>query len=99
MATRKTEQDIKSVEKISKALGDRHRLNILQHITKRGGCAACSEIHDIVDLAQPSISHHMKVLSEAGLVNAQKKGRHFTYTLNTNALENYLLFLQNMKNP
>lgn len=99
MATKKVEQDMKSVEKISKALGDRHRLNILQHITKKGGCAACSEIHDLIDLAQPSISHHMKILSEAGLVDAEKEGRHFKYTLNASALENYLRFLQKLKNP
>jgi ArsR family transcriptional regulator, arsenate/arsenite/antimonite-responsive transcriptional repressor len=64
-------QDMKSVEKISKALGDPHRLNILQHITKKGGCAQCAEIHEIIDLAQPSISHHMKILIEAGLIEAE----------------------------
>jgi ArsR family transcriptional regulator len=91
--------DIKSVEKISKALGDRHRLNILQHITKKGGCAQCSEIHEIIDLAQPSISHHVKILSEAGLIEPEKEGRHFKYTLNVSVLENYLKFLQKLKNP
>lgn len=91
--------DIKSAEKISKALGDRHRLNILQHITKKGGCAQCSEIHEIIDLAQPSISHHVKILSEAGLIEPEKEGRQFKYTLNVNVLENYLRFLQKLKNP
>lgn len=99
MITKKAEQDMKAVEKISKALGDRNRLCILQHITRKGGCAACSEIHDIIDLAQPSISHHMKILSEAGLIDAEKEGRHFKYTLNTNTLETYLRFLQKLKNP
>ncbi len=61
MATTTKAQDMKSVEKISKALGDKNRLNILQHITKNGGCAQCSEIHDIINLAQPSISHHVKI--------------------------------------
>ena len=92
-------QDLKSIEKISKALGDRHRLNILQHITKKGGCAQCAEIHEIIDLAQPSISHHVKILTEAGLIDAEKEGRHFKYTLNINALEGYLKFLQKLKNP
>jgi ArsR family transcriptional regulator, arsenate/arsenite/antimonite-responsive transcriptional repressor len=91
-------QDIKSVEKISKALGDPHRLNILQHITKKGGCAQCAEIHDIIDLAQPSISHHMKILIEAGLIEAEKEGRHFKYTLNVSVLDGYLKFLQKLKN-
>ena len=90
--------DTKSIEKISKALGDRHRLSILQHITRKGGCAQCAEIHDIVDLAQPSISHHMKILSEAGLIEAEKEGRHFKYTLNTSVLDQYMKFLQKLKN-
>ncbi len=38
MAMTTKAQDMKSVEKISKALGDRNRLNIQQHITKNGGC-------------------------------------------------------------
>ena len=90
--------DIKSIEKISKALGDRHRLNILQHITKKGGSAQCAEIHEIIDLAQPSISHHVKILTEAGLIEAEKEGRHFKYTLNVSVLENYMKFLQKLKN-
>ena len=91
--------DIKSIEKISKALGDLHRLNILQHITKQGGCAACSEINEIIDLAQPSISHHMKILIESGLVLAEKEGRSFKYTLNAGVLGGYLKFLQKFNNP
>ena len=92
-------KDMKSIEKISKALGDRHRLDILQHITKKGGCAQCAEIHEIIDLAQPSISHHVKILSEAGLIEAEKEGRHFKYTLNVSVLDNYMKFLQKLKNP
>lgn len=90
---------MKTVEKISKALGDPHRLNILQYITKKGGCAPCSELHEIIDLTQPSISHHMKILTEAGLIEAAKEGRHFRYTLNSSVLDGYLKFLQKLKNP
>ena len=99
MAAKKITTDIKTVEKISKALGDPHRLSILQHITKKGGWAQCAEIHEIIDLAQPSISHHMKILTEAGLIDAQKEGRQFKYTLNVSVLDSYLKFLQNLKNP
>jgi ArsR family transcriptional regulator, arsenate/arsenite/antimonite-responsive transcriptional repressor len=91
--------DLKSIEKISKALGDRHRLNILLHITRKGGWTPCSEIIDVVDLAQPSVSHHMKILSEAGLIEAEKEGRSFKYSLNVSVLEGYLKFLQKLKNP
>lgn len=91
-------QDLKQVEKVSKALGDKHRLNILLHLTKKGGCAACSEIIDIIDLAQPSISHHVKILTEAGLIEAEKEGRNLKYTLNNKVLDDYMSFLERLKN-
>ena len=90
--------DIKTIEKISKALSDKHRLNILQHITKKGGCAACAEISDIIDLTQPSISHHVKILTEAGLIEPEKEGRNFKYTLNVRVLDQYVKFLEKLKN-
>jgi ArsR family transcriptional regulator len=90
--------DLKSVAKVAKALGDTNRLNILLHITKKGGCAPCSEIHDIIDLTQPSVSHHVKILIEAGLIEPEKEGRNFNYTLNVNALENFMNFLERLKN-
>src|SRR3954467_9968127 len=91
-------QDVKSIEKISKALGDKNRLSILLHITKKGGCAPCSEIHDIIDLTQPSVSHHVKILVEAGLIEPEKEGRNFKYTLNSDSLENIIKFLERLRN-
>jgi ArsR family transcriptional regulator, arsenate/arsenite/antimonite-responsive transcriptional repressor len=90
--------DLKAIEKISKALGDRHRLNILNHITRKGGCAQCSDIHEIIDLSQPSVSHHIKILTEAGLIEAEKNGRNFSYTLNTKVLDQYRKFLKDLQN-
>ncbi len=93
-----TKPDLKSIAKISKALGDKNRLIMLLHITKKGGSAQCSEIHDIIDLTQPSVSHHVKILVEAGLIEAEKEGRNFKYTLNVNVLDTFLKFLENLKN-
>jgi ArsR family transcriptional regulator len=90
--------ELKSIEKMAKALGDKNRLNILLHITKKGGCAPCSEMQDVVDLTQPSISHHVKILVEAGLIEAEKEGRNLKYTLNISALDNFLWFLDKLKN-
>jgi DNA-binding transcriptional ArsR family regulator len=47
MATIKS-LDIKTVEKVAKALGDKNRLMILLHITKQGGCAPCADMSDVV---------------------------------------------------
>jgi ArsR family transcriptional regulator len=90
--------DIKTIEKVAKALGDRNRLSILLHITKQGGCAPCADMQDVVDLTQPSISHHIKILINAGLIEPEKEGRHFKYTLNTNVLEVFSSFLEKLKN-
>ena len=80
---------LKQIEKISKALGDANRLKILQHISKMGGCGQCSEIQDVIDLTQPSISHHVKILLEAGLIEAEKAGRNIKYTLNEQIIKDY----------
>jgi ArsR family transcriptional regulator len=90
--------DIKTIEKVAKALGDKNRLTILLHITKQGGCAPCADMHDVVDLTQPSISHHIKILINAGLIEPEKEGRNFKYTLNTSVLETFSMFLEKLKN-
>lgn len=90
--------NLKPIEKIAKALGDKNRLNILLHITKKGGCAPCAEIHDVIDLTQPSVSHHVKILVEAGLIEAEKEGRNYKYTLNEDILNDLIKFLEKLKN-
>ena len=80
---------LKQVEKISKALGDANRLKILQHISKKGGSGQCSEIQDVLDLTQPCISHHIKILIEAELIDSEKEGRNHKYNLNDGLIKEY----------
>ena len=87
----------KQIEKISKALGDAHRLKILQHISKNGGTGQCSEIQEESDLAQPSVSHHIKVLIEAGLLEPEKEGRNHKYILNEKLLKEFTSALNQLK--
>ena len=88
--------DLKHVEKISKALGDINRLRILEDMCDKGGAMQCSDIVKILDLAQPSISHHIKTLIEAGLIEPEKNGRNYTYILNKLLLENFLKKLKSI---
>lgn len=81
---------LKKLEKISKALGDVNRLKILQLIASHGGVGQCSAIQECVDLAQPSVSHHIKILIEAGLIEALKEGRHYKYMLKQDVIKEYL---------
>lgn len=48
--------------------------------TGRGICAC--DIEDHVGLAQATVSHHMRLLAEAGLVNVERRGRNNFYSLN-----------------
>jgi ArsR family transcriptional regulator, arsenate/arsenite/antimonite-responsive transcriptional repressor len=88
--------DLKQVEKISKALGDSSRLKILHHISNKGGCGQCADIQNVLELAQPSISHHVKILIEAGLIEPAKEGRNHKYTLNEKLISAYLSDLQKL---
>lgn len=82
--------NFKKLEKISKALGDVNRLKILNHIAKNGGTGRCSAIQDCIDLAQPSVSHHIKILIEAELIEAEKEGRNHTYIFNIHTFTEYI---------
>ncbi|MEO5892637.1 MAG: metalloregulator ArsR/SmtB family transcription factor [Ferruginibacter sp.] len=78
--------ELKQLEKIAKALGDINRLRILADMSAGGGSIQCAQIMNVTELAQPSVSHHIKTLIEAGLVAPEKEGRSYTYLLNKNLL-------------
>jgi ArsR family transcriptional regulator, arsenate/arsenite/antimonite-responsive transcriptional repressor len=60
---------------VFKALSDPVRLRLLSVIaTHRDGTASVGELTDQFDVSQPTISHHLKVLREAGLVTAERRG-------------------------
>lgn len=82
--------NLKKLEKISKALGDVNRLRILHHVATNGGIGHCAAIQGCLDLAQPSVSHHIKILTEAGLIEPEKEGRHYKYILDQELLNKYL---------
>ena len=87
----------KQAEKISKALSDPNRLLILKEIKKQKNCLYCVDLGDIVDLAQPSIAHHLKLLTDSELIIPQKEGRNVKYTLNSQMLDEYIVFLETLK--
>ena len=87
----------KQAEKISKALSDPNRLLILKEIKKQKNCLYCVDLGDIVDLAQPSIAHHLKLLTDSDIIIHQKEGRNVKYTLNSEVLDEYITFLETLK--
>ena len=70
-----------------KALADPVRLRLMSLIaTHPGGEACVCDLNDAFDLTQPTISHHLKVLHEAGLLDREKRGVWVYYRARTQAL-------------
>jgi len=78
-----------------KALNDPTRREILQLLKERDLNAG--EISENFDISKPSISHHLDVLKQAGLVTAEKKGQFVEYSLNTTILEELINWILNLK--
>jgi DNA-binding transcriptional ArsR family regulator len=55
-------------------------------------------MQEVVSLAQPSVSHHVKVLADAGLVHADKTGRNVNLSLNREGVQALIDFLNGLNN-
>lgn len=86
----------KEAERIAKALGDPHRLRILNEM-KQSGELQCACVSNIIQLSQPSISHHLKQLVDAGLIIPEKEGRNIKYRLDRHILDDYITYLSALK--
>jgi len=84
-------------EKISRSLSDVSRISILQKFKTKKGCVYCSEINEMLELTQPAVSHHLKQLVDADLLISEKEGRIIKYSLNPKALNDYIDFLNALK--
>ena len=75
------------VAPLLKALADPVRLRLMSLIASHPGGEACvCDLNDAFDLSQPTISHHLKVLHEAGLLDRDKRGVWVYYRARTEAL-------------
>ena len=74
-----------------KALNDSTRRQILDLL--RGGDLNAGDIAERFEMSKPSISHHLDLLRQAGLVESVKQGQFITYSLNTTVLDDLLAWL------
>jgi ArsR family transcriptional regulator, arsenate/arsenite/antimonite-responsive transcriptional repressor len=75
------------VSTLLKALADPVRLRLMSIVMSQTNGEACvCDLGDAFDLSQPTISHHLKVLHEAGLLDRDKRGVWVYYTARTDAL-------------
>lgn len=67
---------------VLKALGHPARVRLVAAIRAANGGEACvCDLQPVVDLAQPTVSHHLKVLVDAGLLTREKRGQWAWYAL------------------
>src|SRR5712691_6837009 len=82
-----TMEQAEQVAPLLKALADPVRLRLLSLVASRQGGEACiCDLNEAFELSQPTISHHMKVLHEAGLVDRDKRGVWVYYRIRPQAL-------------
>ncbi len=76
---------------IFKALSDKNRLLILDMLSC-GELCAC-DIMEGLNLTQPTISHHMKILQKSDLINSRKEGKWMRYSLNSEIIKQSTEFI------
>ena len=89
-----------------KALADPVRLSILEFLwspsaeefrTEDGICAC--DVQDFLGVTQPTVSYHMKILIQAGLVTADKRGKWVYYECTTEGLTEVVDYLDRFRHP
>jgi ArsR family transcriptional regulator, arsenate/arsenite/antimonite-responsive transcriptional repressor len=77
-----------------KALSDPTRLRVLSHVAAQGCDAVCAcDLTETLDISQPTISHHLKKLVEAGLLTREQRGKWAHYTVVREAFAELRQFL------
>jgi ArsR family transcriptional regulator len=81
--------DVTQFQRIAKALSDPRRFEILEVIAEAGSKLCCGAVVERFPVAQATISHHLKELVDAGLVEARSEGQFKYLSARTDVLEEY----------
>lgn len=81
---------------MAKALGHPARIAIVRHLLEVNACI-CNDLADVIPLAQPTISQHLRELKEAGIIRGTVEGTAICYCLNPLSIEPFLQFLNGLK--
>jgi ArsR family transcriptional regulator len=76
-----------SMAGVAKALGDPVRMQLVDVLRKHAGKVCVCELVPLFDLSQPTVSHHLKKLRDAGIVGAERQGLWAYYYVRPDALE------------
>jgi ArsR family transcriptional regulator, arsenate/arsenite/antimonite-responsive transcriptional repressor len=80
--------DRERIEQISKALGDQTRLRIFEAINSREEMT-CGEIVSLRDVTPATVSHHLRILVDAGLIETRREGQFVYSRANPETIDEY----------
>src|ERR1700755_3371231 len=78
---------------VAKALGDPVRLQLVDVLRKHAGKVCVCELVPLFDLSQPTLSHHLKKLRDAGIVDSERRGLWAYYYVKPDALKELTTWL------
>ena len=82
-----SEQEAEATAELFKALGDPARVRIVNAIARARGAVCACDFNDTLGLAQPTVSHHLKKLTEAGLLEREQRGKWAYFSLKRGAVD------------
>ena len=90
-------EDIRKAAALFKALGDENRLKIVDML-RDGELCAC-KLLEALGIGQPTLSHHMKILCDSGLVAGRKEGKWMHYSICSDGAKNMRAMLRELLSP
>ena len=85
----------KKTSAVFKAFCDEHRIKILQ-LLQGGEKCACKLLTEM-NITQPTLSHHMKILCDSGIVKGRKEGKWMHYSISQDGIEEAQKYLDSLK--
>src|SRR3954468_22968842 len=86
-------QQAERIARVAKALGDPIRLQLVDVLRKHAGKVCVCELTPLFDVGQPTVSHHLKVLRQAGIVDSERRGLWAYYYVTPDALKELSVWL------
>ena len=86
-------REAERLAKVAKALGDPIRLQLVDVLRKHAGKVCVCELTPLFDVGQPTVSHHLKVLRDAGIVDSERPGLWAYYYVVPDALKEFTQWL------
>jgi ArsR family transcriptional regulator len=81
------EEEALATADLFKALADPARVRIVNVLATEGGPVCACDLYEPLGLAQPTVSHHLKKLTEAGLLEREQRGKWAYFSLKRDAVE------------